>query len=108
RLIGLPPMRLVGDVSYTLYLWHWPVLVIAAQYAGRSLSVLENLLLLAGAFGLSLLTYRLFENPIRHSRRLSAPRRALVLWPASVAAVVVLAVVAISSVGGEAVARESL
>jgi peptidoglycan/LPS O-acetylase OafA/YrhL len=108
RLIGLPPMRLVGDVSYTLYLWHWPVLVITAQYVGRNLSVRENLLLLAGAFGLSLLTYRLFENPIRHSRRLSAPRRALVLWPASVAAVVVLAMVAISSVGGEAVARESL
>ena len=36
--LSLPPLRYVGDRSFALYLWHWPVLVIAADYAGRDLS----------------------------------------------------------------------
>jgi peptidoglycan/LPS O-acetylase OafA/YrhL len=88
RLLALSPMRYVGDRSYTFYLWHWPVLIIAAEYVGHDLSVQENLLLLAGAFGLSIVTYALYENPIRRARS-SSPASAM-LFPCSVAAVVVV------------------
>jgi peptidoglycan/LPS O-acetylase OafA/YrhL len=51
------PMRLVGDVSYSFYLWHWPFLVLAADWAGHSFSVWGNVAILGIAFVVSLLSY---------------------------------------------------
>ena len=74
----------VGDVSYSFYLWHWPVLVIAAQYVGHPLSLAANMTLVGLALAISVLTTRWFEDPIRHSKRLAPPRLGLVLWPVTV------------------------
>jgi peptidoglycan/LPS O-acetylase OafA/YrhL len=87
-VLGRKPLRLIGDTSYAFYLWHWPVLIIAAQYEGHQLSVRVNLLLLGAAFCLSAVTYYLFENPIRHSDRLAEPRAGLALWPVAVSATI--------------------
>ncbi len=90
RMLSIAPLRYVGDRSYAFYLWHWPVLILALQYEGHDLSVRTKLLLVLGAFGLSIVSYRFFENPLRHMRW-STPSRALVLWPASVLAVILIA-----------------
>src|SRR3954462_1823346 len=90
RLLSLAPFRYVGDRSYAFYLWHWPVLVIAAEYAGHELSGAVRLGLLAGAFGLSILSYAVYENPIRQMRW--RPQTGALLWPASAAVVLVVAV----------------
>jgi peptidoglycan/LPS O-acetylase OafA/YrhL len=86
RLLAVAPMRYVGDRSYTLYLWHWPVLIIAAEYAEEDLSVRSKLLLVSGAFLLSIVTYAVYENPIR--RASWSLQSSAMLWPCSVAAVV--------------------
>jgi peptidoglycan/LPS O-acetylase OafA/YrhL len=86
RALSCAPLRYVGDRSYAYYLWHWPVLIIAAQSAGHELSIGVKLLLVAGAFLLSIVSYRLVENPIR---RMRTPRGGLLL-PASAAIVVSL------------------
>jgi peptidoglycan/LPS O-acetylase OafA/YrhL len=65
-------MQWLGARSYSLYLWHWPILMIAAQYAGHHLSPLQNSGLLLAAVAASALTFRLVENPIRNSRALKA------------------------------------
>jgi peptidoglycan/LPS O-acetylase OafA/YrhL len=91
RLLSVAPMRYVGDRSYTFYLWHWPVLVIAAQHANRTLSVGTNLLLVAAAFALSVVTYRFFENPIRHASWLTPARALLLALPLGVLLVVSVA-----------------
>jgi peptidoglycan/LPS O-acetylase OafA/YrhL len=102
RLLSSAPLRFVGDRSYAFYLWHWPVLTIAVQYAGHDLSTGVKLLLLLGAFGLSMLSYALVENPIR---RAQVPAR--VLWPASAAVALALALVILRPVGGTAAAALS-
>ena len=60
------PFQWAGKLSYSLYLWHWPILIIVAQHVGKTLSVKDNLLLIGVAIGLSVGSYFLIENPIRH------------------------------------------
>ncbi|HEV8065893.1 MAG TPA: acyltransferase family protein [Acidimicrobiales bacterium] len=93
RLLSVRPARFMGDVSYSFYLWHWPVLVIASEYAGHDLPVLDNCALLVGAFGLSVATYRYFEMPLRYGGRLATPWAGLSLWPATISAVMIAGVV---------------
>lgn len=89
RLLGVRPMRVVGDWSYSLYLWHWPVLIIAERRV-EPLGFWRTALCLVAVFVLSALTYRFVEQPFRSARRFPV-RRALPLYPAAVALVVVAA-----------------
>jgi peptidoglycan/LPS O-acetylase OafA/YrhL len=71
--LSLPPMQWLGARSYSLYLWHWPVLIIAAQYVGvDKLSAWQNTGLLLMAVVASALSYRLVENPVRRARVLTS------------------------------------
>jgi peptidoglycan/LPS O-acetylase OafA/YrhL len=72
RFLALPPMRAIGRVSYSWYLWHWPVLVLAPVWLGHPLGLAERLVAAAVSAGLAVLTLRLIENP-RPIRRSAAP-----------------------------------
>jgi peptidoglycan/LPS O-acetylase OafA/YrhL len=85
RLLALGPVRHVGRISYSWYLWHWPPLVFAAAIWGK-LSPLEGLAVLAVSYVPALLTNRLVEKPFLHSETLSRyPRKALALGGACTA-----------------------
>ncbi len=67
-----PALQWIGARSYSIYLWHWPALIIGEAWAGRPLDILQRVGLLAVAFVGASLSYRFVENPIRHSERLQA------------------------------------
>jgi peptidoglycan/LPS O-acetylase OafA/YrhL len=92
-LLGRQPLRWIGDASYSLYLWHWPFLVIGAAYLGeRELPFASNLLLLGCAGVVAALTYHGIENPIRNRKSFrNSPSSALILWPVALTPVIVLA-----------------
>ncbi len=74
-LLRLAPFQMLGKLSYSLYLWHWPILMIAAQNAGKtSLTVPQNLMWVVVALITAVASYRLVENPIRHARLFSRRR----------------------------------
>ncbi len=78
-VLRLRPFQFLGLVSYSLYLWHWPILIIAAQDRGvSSLPAWDNVLLLVVALGAAIGTYLVLENPVRHSRYLASRRAASV------------------------------
>ncbi|NLU79731.1 acyltransferase [Micromonospora sp. HNM0581] len=78
-LLDVRPVRAVGALSYSLYLWHWPLLVVAEARLNE-LTVGTGLAVVALSAVPAVLTYHLVENPIRHSRQLSwQPVRALQL-----------------------------
>ncbi|TXS02494.1 acyltransferase [Streptomyces sp. col6] len=93
RLLGLRGPRAVGRLSYTLYLWHWPVLVLAEARFG-TLGWPARVALTAASVLPALATRHWVERPLRHSRTVSElPRRGLALGVASVVIPVVLALV---------------
>ncbi|QMV03826.1 acyltransferase family protein [Devosia sp. D6-9] len=64
-MLSLPPVRLIGLISYSLYLWHWPVLVIYRGATGNDPSGLALVAIIAAVFGLSYLTWKYIEQPAR-------------------------------------------
>ncbi|WP_433124112.1 acyltransferase family protein [Micromonospora sp. CA-240977] len=69
-LLGRQPWRYVGGISYSLYLWHWPVLVAAQAYFG-DLGVGPALAVVAASAIPAALTYHFIENPVRRSPTLA-------------------------------------
>jgi peptidoglycan/LPS O-acetylase OafA/YrhL len=61
----LPVIQWLGNISYPLYLWHWPVLVIPNLYLGRDLSIMERLMAIVLTLILADLTHRFVEQPLR-------------------------------------------
>lgn len=77
-LLGTAPMRWIGGLSYSLYLWHWPLIVMGAAYKGEPLSGMDMLIAVAVSVALAWITQRIIENPIRFSSTMAAsPRFAL-------------------------------
>ena len=65
-VLALPPMRWLGDISYSLYLWHWP-LVVLAEVDGV-LTKAEGWSIVGISIVLAALTYYLVEGPARKAR----------------------------------------
>ena len=76
-LLSLPPVRWIGQVSYGLYLWHWPIVVALSEarigISGWQLAALR----IAVTFGAATLSYYLVELPIRHGHWLKSWRARL-------------------------------
>ena len=95
KLLGTAPMIWVGQRSYGIYLWHWPLLVLAGEQWGPLSAPARGLVLLV-AVGLAALSYRFLENPVRHHPRLTrAARPSLALGGALVAAGLLAGVLAV-------------
>jgi peptidoglycan/LPS O-acetylase OafA/YrhL len=93
RLLTLAPVRYIGRVSYSWYLWHWPPLVFAAALWGK-LSALEGLVVLTASYVPAVLTHHWVERPFHHSQKLTKyPRKALALGGACTSSAVVLGLV---------------
>ncbi|MET7752457.1 acyltransferase family protein [Micromonospora sp. NPDC005367] len=78
-VLAAGPVCAVGAISYSLYLWHWPLLVVAEARFGE-LTTSAGLAVAAASAVPAVLTYRYVENPIRRSETLAwQPTRSLQL-----------------------------
>ncbi|MGY5765498.1 acyltransferase family protein [Brachybacterium sp. DNPG3] len=88
RILASGPAGLLGDISYSLYLVHWPLLVLFLAHRGEErASILEGAVLVAASLLLAWLLTRLLDAPIRRWRWASEQA-----WRAGAVAVVALAV----------------
>jgi peptidoglycan/LPS O-acetylase OafA/YrhL len=64
-LLSLPPMRFVGRISYSLYLVHWPLIVLTEATYQAGLVLPTQIWLLCASILLAWLSYRYIELPVR-------------------------------------------
>src|SRR4029077_2890166 len=79
----------LGLISYSLYLWHWPLFAFSNYWSLWPLSLTSRLGLIALAFLLAVLSWRFVETPIRH--RAVFPARSSIFSFAALNLVVVCA-----------------
>ncbi|HYH20775.1 MAG TPA: acyltransferase family protein [Azospirillum sp.] len=76
RLLALRPMVFVGAISYSLYLWHWPLLVFASYYRFEGLSAPDTAAVLGATVVAATLSWRFVERPFRSGDSILRGRRA--------------------------------
>jgi peptidoglycan/LPS O-acetylase OafA/YrhL len=73
RALSFKPIVFIGLISYSLYLWHWPLLALASYRLERSLHAEEAFAIVLISLVLAALSWRWIEKPFRVSHRLSNP-----------------------------------
>lgn len=82
-LLATGPMVWLGGISYSLYLWHWPILALIRYYTGQyELTPAWLLVFASSSLLLAWLSYRFVETPVRKA---SGMRRQVPRWAAAVA-----------------------
>ena len=109
RAIACEPLRRIGRISYSLYLWHWPLLAFARYYAERTLTPFESAAAVIAALAISSISWAYIEQPVRH--RFPSVRRVLTAAGAGLVVTVVVAFVCLSNTALDAAspnAREAM
>lgn len=88
RLLTHPLARFFGVISYSLYLWHWPVYTLSTYLRDGYANAGEAVVWMALSVLLAWLSWRFVENPVRYARRLPG---GVVLGGTAIASACVLA-----------------
>ncbi|HEY1605128.1 MAG TPA: acyltransferase family protein [Allosphingosinicella sp.] len=73
RLLGVAPMRAIGRISYSLYLWHWPLLAFWRLFVRFELTPWAQAGLIVSSFALATFSYFAVERPLRRRLRKGRP-----------------------------------
>ncbi|MDU4033817.1 acyltransferase family protein [Acinetobacter sp.] len=66
QMLSSKALVYIGGISFSLYLWHWPILIYFQHYSGvmpGEMTLIEGLFVIALAFTLSVISKKLIENP---------------------------------------------
>lgn len=75
RALGSTVPRYLGGTSYSLYLWHWPLIIFAGFWTGSDHGLYSGALLIAGSVVLADLSKRFLEDPIYKAHQPNASSR---------------------------------
>lgn len=65
RLLSVRPIVFIGLISYSLYLWHWPLIVFCKYLLVREMSLAETFALLTAILVVSVISWHYIEKPFR-------------------------------------------
>ena len=74
-LLSLNPLTYIGRISYSLYLWHWPIIVFLKYENGLQLSTQLTVIALGASFLAAAVSYHWIETPFREGHILKNQRR---------------------------------
>ena len=70
KFLSLSPIVYIGKISYSLYLWHWPILVLSKQYTIKSHIEFSLYIIFFIIFIISVLSYHIIELPFRNKEKI--------------------------------------
>lgn len=65
RFFSLKPLVFIGLISYSLYLWHWPIVAFANRIFIEELSLMQSVAMVVVSFVLAILSWKYVETPFR-------------------------------------------
>ena len=89
-ILSRKPVTFIGDISYAVYLWHWPLIIVVPFALQTDLTWSVKIAILAGSMLLAWLTKLLIEDPLRTGALLRRPGMVYSFAAASMAVVVAL------------------
>jgi peptidoglycan/LPS O-acetylase OafA/YrhL len=89
RFLALRPLVFVGLLSYSLYLWHWPVLAFLRYRVGENLDTWPTVCAIAASSLLAVGSWKWVETPFRRGAILGSPRQSLAAAGGAAVAVLV-------------------
>ena len=92
RLLVLRPARFLGDISYSVYLWHWPLIILLPFVTDHALTRVDKVGILVATIVLSAATKRWVEDPVRRARHFGMARSRTTFVYAAATALVLTAV----------------
>ncbi|KPF94084.1 acetylase [Novosphingobium sp. AAP83] len=98
RVLSAAPLVWVGLISYSLYLWHWPLIVFAEYRLDRMLDGADQAAIVIGSFIAAWASWRFVERPFRDHRRIN--QRAIFAYSAAGMAAVAAVSLAMLPLGG--------
>lgn len=98
KFLSSKPMVFTGNISYSLYLWHWPIFVII-RYISIDFSVPTQITAIIFIFILSYLSWKFIEQPLRHVQWKSFNKVSLNLYAFPSIILIVFAVIGIYNQG---------
>jgi peptidoglycan/LPS O-acetylase OafA/YrhL len=99
RILAFKPVVYIGLMSYSLYLWHWPVLVYTKTYLIQDLSPENMWLMMAAIFVISYLSWQYIETPIR-TKKILADRKSLLRASVITSLIFICCGIALKASGG--------
>jgi peptidoglycan/LPS O-acetylase OafA/YrhL len=78
-LLANPVAQHFGRISYSWYLWHWPIVALRQQWAQQPATPLESVAMLVAGYGLAVASYRFVERPALDHKGLRRGRNSLIL-----------------------------
>lgn len=101
RLLSRQPFRFLGVVSYSVYLWHWPINIIAEQFwTWPNFPLWAQPLLFTASIGAGTLSWRYLEMPFRRPGGVFTQRGMFVAAIAGIALFAIIGVVGFAMLGG--------
>jgi peptidoglycan/LPS O-acetylase OafA/YrhL len=68
RILSTPPLVFTGLISYSLYLWHWPIIVFAHLELVGALTTTQKLAIIVASYGVATASWKFVETPFRLRR----------------------------------------
>lgn len=99
KLLSIQPAKFFGNISYSLYLWHWPVIVFYKLVVSYSISKVDQFIIVVVSIVFGFVSYRLIEIPFKNYKLAEGIHRPIIFTVSLSALACIVAILMQSGLG---------